>query len=342
MNDPFANKSYLTAMLKSQGNLYAALGACAIGAIAAIPLGLSGLLIAIVLFGVGEGVASLYVPASVGFRAKVDRDERREGRRSVREHLMTEIGQKVPVLFNGWKIAMRGGGGQLNKDDKRRANDYNSMVERIMSLSQVAEDRKTQIGPDEIERMHEAAIDFLSLWLARLTIDARREAFDPDELKDKIEYIDKKIQSAAPLAVAQLKQARLDYQGLLDRRADMDGKSQAIDAAMLAMPDKIEEIYQMVLAAPYSSSIGPKLEDSLSRLRLEEALEQELNTEIGGISLGSLESAARPAMVAGAAAAAAASNQAAGVSVQAPVTSGQAAANNLAARRAAIRQSNKT
>jgi len=46
------------------------------------------------------------------------------------------------------------------------------------------------------------------------------------------------------------------------------------------MPDQIEEIYQMIMAAPFSSSLSSKLDESLSRLRLEDELQQELDDEL--------------------------------------------------------------
>ena len=80
----------------------------------------------------------------------------------------------------------------------------------------------------------------------------------------------------------------------LNRRGALVGKTIAIDAALASMPDKIEEIYQMVIAAPYSKGVGGRLEDSLSRLRLAEELEQELSFDLSdtlpsGVAFGHAE-----------------------------------------------------
>ena len=80
----------------------------------------------------------------------------------------------------------------------------------------------------------------------------------------------------------------------LNRRGALVGKTVAIDAALASMPDKIEEIYQMVIAAPYSKGMGGRLEDSLSRLRLAEELEQELSFDLSdtlpsGVAFGHAE-----------------------------------------------------
>jgi hypothetical protein len=80
----------------------------------------------------------------------------------------------------------------------------------------------------------------------------------------------------------QFAQARAEYASLLQRHDAMTSKRQSMEATMLAMPDQIEEIYQMIMAAPFSSGMSSKLGESLSRLRLEDELEQELNDDLHG------------------------------------------------------------
>ena len=276
-----SSPSYLSAFLTSQANLYAALGAMATGALAAIPYGWVGLGVPMVLFLVGEGLAALVVPDLSTFRSKVDEQVRRDQRSSVRNHLVVELAKRASLNVDGWRLIC--GRGE-SVEHRARIKDYNTMIDRIRSLSEVAADRRTQLGEREIERLHEATVDYLALWLARLVLDSREQLVTPSDLKTRIKDIDAKLASATPTAARQLRQARSDYTAILDRRVAMSGKSEAIDAAMLAMPDKIEEIYQMVLAAPFATGIGDKLEDSLSRLRLEEALEQELSADLSASS----------------------------------------------------------
>ena len=54
----------------------------------------------------------------------------------------------------------------------------------------------------------------------------------------------------------------------------------AIEAAMLSMPDQIEEIYQTIMTAPMSSDLDHRLEESIAKLRLEEEIEAELKGEL--------------------------------------------------------------
>jgi hypothetical protein len=281
MSSEVKKPSYLGAMLSSQENLYAILGVGAVAAVAAIPFGLVGLALPLLALGVGETLAALIVPDLVTFRAKVDEKFRRDQRAQYREHILREISSRIPIGMSNFRLETTRAR-SLSQADLRRATGYNNMIERIRSLSSVASDRRTQLGSREIERLHEAAIDYLSLWLARLVIDTREQNVSTDDINREIKQLDLRLRNASPAEARQLQQARRDYVEMLSRRDSMAGKGMAIDAAMLAMPDRIEEIYQMILGARFSSGIGDKIEDSLSRLRLEEALEQELSADLSG------------------------------------------------------------
>lgn len=283
-------KSYLNAMLTSEANMYAGLTTLALGAMAAVPMGFRAFGLSVLALAVGEALAALFIPDLPVFRAKVDEENRRNQRANVRSHLIGELGKRLPIAVDGWQLvsadhATEYGSRRVTRDVRddaaRRMDAYNTMIERICTLAEIAADRRTQLGPREVERLHEAGIDYLAMWLARMIIDSREKAFDEDALRAKISELDAEIAAAkTPAQQRQLRQARKDYADLLTRRGAMDGKAEAIDAAMISMPDKIDEIYQMVMAAPTAPGMGDKLEDSLSRLRLEEELEQELSLDL--------------------------------------------------------------
>lgn len=272
-------RSYLGAMLRSQTNLYAVLGVGAVAVLASFPFGLIGAALPLLALGAGEVIAGLVVPDLPSFRSKVDRDNRRARREEVRATLLTELAHRIPVQFSGASLH-DSGKHSLGTEDVRRMNAFNRMAEQIQALSDVADDRDSSLGEPEIERLHDASLDFLSLWLARLVIDAREGAFDVRDIRSKLEQVEQALPKADRATAAQLRRAQAEYQGILDRRGALVGKTAAIDAALAAMPDKIEEIYQMVIAAPYSKGMGGRLEDSLSRLRLAEELEQELSLDL--------------------------------------------------------------
>ncbi|MCL1962077.1 MAG: hypothetical protein FWG56_09970 [Desulfovibrionaceae bacterium] len=271
--------SYLGAMLTSQANLHVVLGAGALAALAAFPFGLVGAALPLLVLGVGEVIAGLVVPDLPSFRAKVDQDKRRVRRDDVRKTLLTELTRRIPVEVSASGLSSSRSQ-PLETADRLRMAAYNRMIEQIRALSSVARDGDSPLGEPEIERLHEAAIDFLSLWMARLVIKEREGASDLQDIRRKLAQIEQSLPNADRATVAQLRRAQTEYQGILDRHGALVGKTVAIDAALASMPDKIEEIYQMLIAAPYSKGIGDRLEDSLSRLRLADELEQELSLDL--------------------------------------------------------------
>lgn len=287
--------SYLKAMLTSPANMYAGLGSGALGALLSLPFGFGVGLLPVILYVAGASIASLYVPSSITFRNKVDTEFRRQQRTIAREHLCREIDQRVPNII--WDKHLPP---PLDLDDpagrrqRGRPNPlsvpgnnatylqaYQRMCDRVASLTQVAADRETQLSPQDIERLDDTTLDYLSLWLASLVTDDRSRTVDQDDVKQRIADLDAQLQNAGDTAAArQLRHARADYAALLSRQSAMLTKRQAIEAAMMAMPDQIEEIYQMIMAAPFSSSLSSKLDESLSRLRLEDELQAELDDEL--------------------------------------------------------------
>jgi len=288
--------SYLKAMLTSPANMYAGLGSGALGALLSLPFGFGIGLLPILLYAAGASIASLYVPSSITFRAKVDAEFRKQQRAVAREHLCREIDQRVPNIIWDKHLpppldldndpAGRRQRGSRNPyavpgNNANYLQAYQRMCDRVASLTQVAADRQTQLSSQDIERLDDTTLDYLSLWLASLVTDDRSRSVDQDDVKQRIADLDAQLANAGDTPAArQLRHARADYAALLSRQSAMLTKRQAIEAAMMAMPDQIEEIYQMIMAAPFSSSLSSKLDESLSRLRLEDELQAELDDEL--------------------------------------------------------------
>jgi len=273
------NVSYLRAFLLSEYNQYLALSVLGVGALASFPFGWVGLGVSLVALGVIEALACLVVPDLPSWRAAVDRNARKASRNNVRGAMFDELAKRTGLGLNG-RFFARDRSVSLESSDLERMKAYNRMVEQIDTLSRVANDRESTFGEREVERLHEASLDFLSLWLASKVIEAREENTDLRDVRRKLSQVEAALQNADRASSIQLRRAAGEYQGILKRRDALVGKTVAIDAALLAMPDKVEEIYQMVIAAPYSKALDGRLEDSLSRLRLAEELEQELSFDL--------------------------------------------------------------
>lgn len=252
---------YLREWLTSQGNVYALLGSLAAAAVLSIPFGFGIAAIPLIVFAAAESIGALYVPASITFRDKVDRRYRATARSAVRSNLMEEIGRRT-----------RG-----NHRIDRTFDTYERMAQRVASLYQLASDRRTQLSARDVEKLEDASLDFLYVQLALLVIEDRTASVDLNDIERRIAQIDRELAGEHPGSDArQLHKARSDYAALAARHRRMLSRKTALEAALLSMPDQMEEIYQTIITAPTSHELGTKLTDAVANLRLQEDIESEL------------------------------------------------------------------
>lgn len=257
--------SYVRELLSSQGNLNAGLGSLAAAAVLSIPFGFGIGAIPLVAFAAGEIIAALYVPSSIKFRDGVDRKWRARARAATRQRLLAEIdarARRTSVL-------------------QQTMNAYSRMASRVASLYSRADDRQTRLSFGDVERLDDATIQFLSMWLASLVMDERGDAIKPREIEERIAFLGREIASPKPGAdLRQLHKARAEYVAILERHNRMISRKRALDAAMLSMPDRLEEIYQTIMTAPLSEEVGSWLDESIAKLRLQEDIEAELAGDV--------------------------------------------------------------
>jgi hypothetical protein len=75
-----------------------------------------------------------------------------------------------------------------------------------------------------------------------------------------------------------LRSALAEYTEVMNRSRRLAVRRSALEATLIAMPDKMEEVYQLVITSPYSSDMGSKLEESLAHLRLAEEVAAEFDS----------------------------------------------------------------
>ena len=80
-----------------------------------------------------------------------------------------------------------------------------------------------------------------------------------------------------------LQKARADLEELLVRHRRLASRKSSVEAALLSLPDAVEEIYHAVVTSPTSGEGGTRLQEALERLRLEEELESSYGAEISDI-----------------------------------------------------------
>ncbi|MFD0725061.1 hypothetical protein [Lysobacter brunescens] len=257
--------SYLRAWLTSQANVMTLLGGGLAAAIASIPAGGAGALGALVVLGAVQTLLALVIPDLPKFRSKVDRN----ARRGAIDQRRAQLQQELFSLHGGMERVV--GMGMWQK--------YLAIVERSDVLYRIAGEAQSQLSYDDAERVDKASVDFLALWLAQMTIKERLRSGEEATIDRRLREAEQALAQvdAQDPRYRHLKMARDDYAAIKLRHDKLAARRMSIDAALVSLPDQVEEVYQLVVASPYSSTLGSKLGESLSRLQLEEDIELELS-----------------------------------------------------------------
>ncbi len=254
--------SYLKEMVLHQNNVVALASAVLVGAVLSFPLGLGPALIPVLLFAAGESIAAMFLPSSPVFRDRIDRRKRAQRREAAREHLVTEISRRFQDTGGNW-------------------NAYHRMRERLESLQELARSRDTALSDRDVEKLDDATVDFLGMWLAALVMAERRMTVDVRGLEQRMRSIEAQLGAGLPSAEARkLEAAQADLGRVLERHRGLRARATALDAAMLSMVDTFEEVYQRVMTNPQSSDAGAQLNEAVERMRMQEELDVAVDAEL--------------------------------------------------------------
>ena len=248
--------SYLGAFLKHPSNRVALLAAGVVGIFASIPWGWTGLALVGVLALGSEVLAALAIPSLPSFRAAVDRQQHHELRAQRRLDLLNEIS---------------------NYGDNAALSTYQHMLSRVQALYQTAGDSRTTLTRQDVEKLEDLTVDYLGLCAMNLSLKQRKERGNDEVAAKRIASIQSQLQNPnLPEDEArQLRSALAEYTEVMNRARRLAVRRSTLEATLMAMPDKMEEVYQLVITSPYASDMGGKLEESLSRLRLAEEVAAE-------------------------------------------------------------------
>ena len=248
-------------MLLSNGNVLALLGSVAAGVVLSIPYGFGAGLLPIIGFAAGETIAAMFIPYTENFRSQVDKKYREQLREATRSHLLDEIERRDQ--------SAKGAHGSLVS--------YQRMRDRVASLYRVASDNRTQLSMRDVEKLDDATLDYLRIWLAALVIEERAKAVVLKDIEARLQIIERDLKDSKPgTDQMHLQKARNEYLSLITRHRRMLSRKMGIEAAILSMPDQMDEIFQTIVTAPTSADVDSKLAESIAKLGLEEGLEAEL------------------------------------------------------------------
>lgn len=250
-NDP----PFVREMLTSPTNVNVGLASMAAGAVLAIPFGLLGFAAPVVGFLAADAIAAMYVPDMPSFRESVRAKHRRRRRDRIRDHLVSQLYQHAAS----------------ESDD--RWLPYQRIMARAQSLRELAQDRTSAISAHDAERMEDAALDYLALWLTVQSIEDRLGAMNDAGVQQRLRQIEKEL-AASDRSVGRrdLQRAKADLDSLAANQRLLASRRSAAEAAMIKLPDAVEEIYHSAITSPSSGGVKAQLDEVIAQLRVEDDL----------------------------------------------------------------------
>jgi len=250
--------SYLGAFLRHPANRMALLAATCAAIFASIPYGWEGLaLVGVVALGT-EVLAALGIPELPPFKAWVDREHRRQTRAQRQSRLLDEL---------------------ASLGDSNSLANYRHMLSRVQALYMTASDSRTTLTHEDVEKLEDLTVDYLGLSVVNLTLKQRKDRASEELVVNRIAGIQTQLQKPGlpEDEQRQLRSALAEYTEVMNRSRRLAVRRSALEATLISMPDKMEEVYQLVITSPYSTDMGGKLEESLARLRIAEEVAAEFD-----------------------------------------------------------------
>lgn len=250
--------SYLGAFLSHSANRMTLLAATCAAIFASIPYGWEGLaLVGVVTLGT-EVLAALGIPELPPFKAWVDREHRRQSRALRQSRLLDEL---------------------ASLGDSNALANYRHMVSRVQALYMTASDTRTTLTREDVEKLEDLTVDYLGLSVVNASLRQRKDRAGEDMVLSRIAGLQTQLQKPGlpDEEQRQLRNALAEYTEVMNRSRRLAVRRSALEATLISMPDKMEEVYQLVITSPYSTDMGSKLEESLSRLRIAEEVAAEFD-----------------------------------------------------------------
>jgi hypothetical protein len=261
---PGEEPSYLWEMITHQYTLYGFLSSLAAGSVLAIPYDLGVAALPLVGFLGATSLAALFVPGFSGFRYRVNMRRRAARRDAARDHLLSELSVRAGPEHPNFAI-------------------YQRMVQHVASLRALARSQRSAFGIEDVERLEDAAVDYLGLWLARLAMEERHARLSGQNLEQKIAGTQRRLEQASGDERRPLEKAQEELERLLRSRKRIEAHETAVDAALIAMPDAFDEVYQSVMQNPTSSDAVQRLQQAVERMRVEDELSAAVDEDLASL-----------------------------------------------------------
>ncbi len=251
-------KSYWGAFLKHPYNQALVLGASALSVLASFPYGWDAMALTMLGLVAVQIVGLAIVPGLPIFQMAVDK----AAARTAREARRTRLRQEIEV---------HGGSHYID--------DYERMFARVNALYRTASDRSTALSERDVDQLDTLTVDYLGMCLSD-AIQRQQDGTAASALViKKLKAVEQQLsqRDLSKDEETQLRRAKAEYDELLVRQARMQSRRSALEASLVSMPVRMEELYQMVMTAPSSGNLGALLEDSVSKLRVAEEVAMDVD-----------------------------------------------------------------
>ncbi|HSW06764.1 hypothetical protein [Aquabacterium sp.] len=253
---------YWLAALKHPVNTALSLGLLTVSLGLSLPWGADGLGLGLLALAAVELVGLVIVPSLPPFRAWVDKRDRVNARHARHEQLSQEI-------------ASHGGSPHVER--------YAQMCSRVTSLYRMAGDSSTALTEREVEQLDDLTLDYLRMCLSDAVMRGGAKVDLTSAVSHKLRDVQRRL-DAGGLGrddEQQLRQAKADYEEAIARQSRMEARRSALEASLVSMPVRLEEVYQMVMSSPRAGNLGQMLEESVSKLRLAEEAALDVEHALG-------------------------------------------------------------
>lgn len=244
--------------------------------LASLPWGGDGFGLTLLTMAALEVVAVAVIPSLPPFKAWADKEERNKELAAMYERLQAEI---------------KGHGGSDH------LQNFSQMTDRVASLYRMADDGNSTLTRFDVQQLEDTTVDFLRLCLSDAVMKSmRRKGTNDTQIEKSLQDVRQAMQRQGITQgeLQQLRRAEADFVEALKRQSRMASRRVMLDAALISMPIRMDEVYQMVVTAPRNGNMGSMLEESLQKLRISEEVSMDLDQELGSLSLPSYTPAAAP------------------------------------------------
>lgn len=260
--------SYWQAFLWHRKNQLMVMGVTAASVLASFPFGADALALGMLGLAALEMIGLAIVPGLPNFQLAVNERVRREQREARRETLLREVHS-------------HGGSNHLRS--------FEQMCSRVASLYRTASDRSTSLTTREVEQLDDLTLDYLRMCVSDAVLRNPQANDVVSSVHRKLRAVDERL--AGPLdqeEQTQLRRAKAEYEEALSRQARIASRRSALEATLVAMPIRLEEVYQMVMSAPRDGNLSQMLEESMSKLKLAEQAAMDIERPYDLAGIGSL------------------------------------------------------